>query len=1268
MNHRYWRVFLTGLLILNALWLLGACSGSSATGSTDGDTDDEYIIDDNAVDCIDDTDCTSCQFCIATADGKKCAKQACVDNLDCAEYGAGAYCQGGLFCVCPGGIDPDGDGSEVIDGDIVTGALSVSPSSLNFGAVKLGEKICKELHILNDSSKIVQLNSSLIIQDGRSSEDAEFYLEGAPPTEDNIIVLASGDTYDGRVCYEPADPGEDSGQLIIGSTVGLLRIPLESEVKGFPVLMAFCEQLDPDYEAHDAEWAGASSFDLVPLGSMVPMQCTLKNEPPDPSTNATLVVDDLELFDPDHPDSAINKDYEIDEDSIDYWENTTEIWLGAGEEEIFTLLYHPYSRGVHKLHLRIHHNDPQEEKPKVLKIIGAGVVPELSVDPLNIDFGLVPKGQCKTINVILTNRGGTDLSLESVNLRDHQGNLDQVFGLNLDPDADTNDNVPGIIPPPGEAEDNFTSVDLTCCPVDRMAYTNILEVISDHEAHDRYLEPVPVTCTGIMASCDIFPSELDFGCLRVGNTETRFVTINNGGGATARINTVSLSGSYNFEIVGILDLPLDIPSGSSFEIGVNYTATAPGTEQAELLIEPRVGDCPETIIPLTGCGMEPVIDGPDDCISWEDAQVPPDDLPPEQAEEWESPQQITIHNEGNDTLTIYEVFLPQAFENWFNLYTNALPAIVPPGGYWTFKVGYTPESYGEHNGSVVLCTDASNAGGSDFSCSSPQATASEICLVGSAIDPRMFIEPSTGRWTFSGVTVGEGPSDPKTVRITNQGNGPVTISGIEMGSAFDETITLVGMRYNDDDIFGNYPAEGIALQKTETLDVTVQCEPINPGHHHREMVITHNDMDMTKPGGVAGSEHPDYIFLFNCVSEDNLPPTAIVKSPAGTPAGPYGSRERNISKGECINLDGSASFDDNHRPEAEPPELDPIVNYEWTADNGVQFIMPTSGPTASITQACFNSNGVYTVTLKVQDSHGTWSETSFLDSKLKVTVEEAPVARAFQCDTFMTYINTETGIEICFDGSASSDPDGTIEEYFWYVQKLGGQKLNFATSASANYTFTDPGSYEVTLVVKDNDGNDSQPDKVDVEAYSDESMRLELTWTGRGDVDLHYLRPNGYPYDISDCYVGNPAPNWGPQGFGHPQHIQGSLDGVSPEIVQHADPGDGPPSYTVMATYETPTQDCGYVYETKHYSNNCDMCDCDCKPFCLILRICCNSCDKTTQRWVCEDVPALLNYKVFINDAPYATCVVSGPTVKVATEGATHSFNMSRIEGKWFCP
>lgn len=83
-----------------------------------------------------------------------------------------------------------------------------------------------------------------------------------------------------------------------------------------------------------------------------------------------------------------------------------------------------------------------------------------------------------------------------------------------------------------------------------------------------------------------------------------------------------------------------------------------------------------------------------------------------------------------------------------------------------------------------------------------------------------------------------------------------------------------------------------------------------------------------------------------------------------------------------------------------------------------------------------------------------------------------------------------TPLTVAFDGSYSFDVDGTIVSYAW---DFGNGDTD--TILRPVYTFTDPGTYEVTLTVTDNDGM-SHEQSVSVEAMAGGNSRMLVNWGG----------------------------------------------------------------------------------------------------------------------------------------------------------------------------
>lgn len=128
-----------------------------------------------------------------------------------------------------------------------------------------------------------------------------------------------------------------------------------------------------------------------------------------------------------------------------------------------------------------------------------------------------------------------------------------------------------------------------------------------------------------------------------------------------------------------------------------------------------------------------------------------------------------------------------------------------------------------------------------------------------------------------------------------------------------------------------------------------------------------------------------------------------------------------------------------------------IVKYAWNFGDG----MNATGRYVSHTFG----TGVYLVTLTVTDNGGATSKSS----RTITTTNQLPTARISASPT-----SGPAPLLVAFDGTGSSDPNGSIVSYSW---NFGDGST--ATGGNALHTFKS-GTYTVTLTVKDNNGATSQ--------------------------------------------------------------------------------------------------------------------------------------------------------------------------------------------------
>ncbi len=143
---------------------------------------------------------------------------------------------------------------------------------------------------------------------------------------------------------------------------------------------------------------------------------------------------------------------------------------------------------------------------------------------------------------------------------------------------------------------------------------------------------------------------------------------------------------------------------------------------------------------------------------------------------------------------------------------------------------------------------------------------------------------------------------------------------------------------------------------------------------------------------------------------------------------------------ECYGL--SCSFDGGSYSWAS----DGIAAYSWDFGDGTKG----SGPRP---EHSYSAKGKYRVTLTVTDGGGL---TGVNTQTIEITNVQPTARFTFDC----------TGLTCRFDGSGSTDPDGTIRTYYWSF----GDDYSAHGSSTAQNTYALAGTYTVKLEVLDDQG------------------------------------------------------------------------------------------------------------------------------------------------------------------------------------------------------
>ena len=214
-------------------------------------------------------------------------------------------------------------------------------------------------------------------------------------------------------------------------------------------------------------------------------------------------------------------------------------------------------------------------------------------------------------------------------------------------------------------------------------------------------------------------------------------------------------------------------------------------------------------------------------------------------------------------------------------------------------------------------------------------------------------------------------------------------------------------------------------------DVAGPTVNLAAGTHTFTLVVTDNSNAQSQPANVTVTVLPPLVNQ-NPIAHAGINQT--VQIPSG---------QTTVS----VTLDGSASRDPDGG----------IVQYLWSGspDPG-DFANPavTLGP------------GVYTFTLVVKDNGSAEST----PANVTITVlapSQVPIANAGSNQTIQLAQGQKT-TPVNLDGSASYDPDGTITRYFWAGMPDPDNVVRPSVTLG-------PGSYNFTLMVTDNSGEQSPP-------------------------------------------------------------------------------------------------------------------------------------------------------------------------------------------------
>ena len=346
---------------------------------------------------------------------------------------------------------------------------------------------------------------------------------------------------------------------------------------------------------------------------------------------------------------------------------------------------------------------------------------------------------------------------------------------------------------------------------------------------------------------------------------------------------------------------------------------------------------------------------------------------------------------------------------------------VPSSGPAPLRVDVDASQSSDPNGSIV---DYVWAFGDGQSATGVRAT--HVYATAGSYQIQLTVQDNKGAGSTATQTVSVTPSAPTAAfsAVPNSGVAPLLVS-FDAGASTDAEGSIVSYSWN----FGD-GTTGSGKQVTHTYGSA-------PGFSSSDYTVV---LTVRDNSGLEGTATHNITVTAPPIVPPNVAPVARLTAVPATGNAPL-----------TVAFDGSASTDADGT----------ITSYTWAFGDG-------QTATGARTQHVYTTPGTYTAVLSVADNAGAVGQAG-----TTVTVaspqNQPPVA---------AFTSSPNGgvmpVDVTFDASASSDPDGTIVSYSWTF----GDGSPAASGKTTTHTYSTAGNHVAELTVTDNRGASARASQV----------------------------------------------------------------------------------------------------------------------------------------------------------------------------------------------
>lgn len=430
------------------------------------------------------------------------------------------------------------------------GTLAVSPSSVSFGNVEVGQSVAKTATLTNSGGSSVTLNQA-------SVSNAAFTISGLSLP----VTLAANQTATFSVTFAPKSPGGVSSSITVNGNASM-TVGAASGSSSAPSAAPIRASLTVAGDGTTAGQLGVAPatvvFGSVTVGSTQNQNVTLTNSGGSSATisQATATGASLRI-------SGL----------------TLPLTLASGQSSMFQVTFAPTSAGSVTGSLAI--VSSASNANLALAITGTAVAPgALAVAPNSLGFGNLQVGSSQSRPATITNSGGTTVTVTQATAT---GAGFSISGINLP-----------LVLAPGQS----SPFSVAFAPQASGSVNGSVAFTGSGASATLSLSGAGQAATTLGAN----PASVNFGSVQVGTNQPQMITINNGSSSAITITQASASGT-GFSISS-LSLPATLNAGQSASFTATFAPSAAGSASGSIAITSTAFNSSFSI-PLSGTGVTP---------------------------------------------------------------------------------------------------------------------------------------------------------------------------------------------------------------------------------------------------------------------------------------------------------------------------------------------------------------------------------------------------------------------------------------------------------------------------------------------------------------------------------------------------------------------------------------------------------------------------------------------------------------------------------------